>query len=231
MGLILAVYSWLSFKNMSAPMFKIATPSLVEPMSWQLTHLGMTSMVVMMGSISLATRIYCFNLLFITILYGMAISAGVQMKVAFFVGSRQLAIAQQALIHEVKIGVAGVIFFMVILINFSHYFFSLYTANKEIFIMGSTMLLVAVGGELGRSFNLIVGASLRACGDAKYTSVVGFASMWFIALPLAWYFGVHLAWGLVGVWLGASIDEAIRGISSMRCWHSKRRQSKGLYVK
>jgi Na+-driven multidrug efflux pump len=188
-------------------------------------------MVVMMGSISLATRIYSFNLLFITILYGMAISAGVQIKVAFLIGARKHSLAQKELIKGVKIGVIGVVVFMTILISYSHYFYSIFTENKEIWLLGTSLLFVAILGELGRSFNLIVGASLRACGDAKYTSVIGFISMWFIAVPLAWLFGVHLAWGLVGVWLGTSIDEAIRGVSNMRRWHSKRWQAKGLYAK
>ena len=222
---------WQSLKKMTTPILKIAMPSTIEPMSWQLTQLIMTAMVVTMGSVSLATRIYSFNLLFVTILYGMAISSGVQIKVAFLIGARKIDLAQQELIKGIKIGVLGVIVFMVILISFSQYFFSIFTTNKEIWFLGSSILLVAILGELGRSFNLIVGASLRACGDAKYTAIVGFISMWFIAVPLTWLFGIHLSWGLVGVWLGCSIDESIRGFSSMRRWRSKKWQSKGLYAK
>lgn len=222
--------NWHSFKNIASPIFNIAKPSIIEPMSWQLTQLLMTSMVVTMGTMALATRIYSINLLFVTILYGMAISSGVQIKVAFLIGARNYTLAQKELLNGVKIGIIGVIIFMTILVTFSAYFFSIFTDNKEIWLLGSSLLLVAVFGELGRSFNLIVGASLRACGDAKYTSIVGFISMWLIAVPLAWLFGIHLAWGLVGVWLGTSIDEVLRGISNMRRWNTKKWQTKGLYA-
>lgn len=70
--------SWLTIKEYAHPIIKIATPSVIEPLSWQLVQLLMTTMVVLMGATSLATRIYCFNIIYIGILYGFAISAGVQ---------------------------------------------------------------------------------------------------------------------------------------------------------
>jgi len=222
---------WQSFKDYCRPILKIAIPSIVEPLSWQLSQLLMTTMVVIMGTLSLATRIYSFNLLFIGILYGFAISGGVQIKVAYLIGANRFDDAQNELLKGIKIGVVGVLIFMAILVTFSQYFYSFFTDNKEIWALGSTVLLIGFLGELGRSFNLIVGASLRACGDARYTSIVGFISMWFIAVPLAWYFGLHLAWGLVGVWLAASIDEVFRGVSNMHRWNTKKWQTKGLYAK
>ena len=222
---------WQSFKDFCRPILKIAMPSIVEPLSWQLSQLLMTTMVVMMGTMSLATRIYSFNILFIGILYGFAISGGVQIKVAFLIGANRFDDAQNELLKGIKIGVVGVLIFMTVLVSYSHYFYSFFTDNKEIWALGSTVLLIGFLGELGRSFNLIVGASLRACGDARYTSIVGFISMWFIAVPLAWYFGLHLAWGLAGVWFAASIDEVFRGISNMHRWNTKKWQTKGLYAK
>ena len=222
---------WLSFKNVTRPILRIATPSVIEPLSWQLTQLLMTTMVVMMGTLSLATRIYSFNLLYIAILFGFAISGGVQIKIAYLMGANRYDDAQEVLLKGIKTGVIGVLIFMTVLVVFSQYFYQIFTDNKEIWALGGLILLIAIIGELGRSFNLIVGASLRACGDAKYTSIVGFISMWLIGLPLAWYLGIHLAWGLIGVWLGTSLDEVIRGTSNMIRWNSKKWQSKGLYSK
>ena len=218
-------------KEVSRPILKIAVPSVVEPMSWQLSQLLITAIVVSMGTLSLATRIYSFNLLFIGILYGFAISAGVQIKVAFLIGANRYDDAQTELVKGIKVGVIGVAIFMAVLVSFSAYFYSFFTENKEIWVLGSTLLFIGVLGELGRSFNLIVGASLRACGDARYTSIIGFMSMWCISVPLSWYFGLQLAWGLVGVWVAMSLDEVIRGMASMHRWNTKKWQTKGLYAK
>ena len=223
--------SWRTLKEQSAPLVKIAAPSVIEPLSWQLVQLLMTTMVVVMGATSLATRIYCFNIIYIGILYGFAISAGVQLKVAYLIGANKYKSAQNELIKGVKIGLIGIVIFLICIISFSPLLFQVFTENQEIWLLGSAILLISILSEIGRSLNLIVGASLRACGDAKFTSIVGFTSMWFIGLPLAWYFGIYLSWGLVGIYIGSSLDEALRGSSNILRWHSGKWQSKGLYAK
>lgn len=220
---------WDQFKDMARPMMKIAIPSIIEPMSWQFTQLIMTVMVISIGDVALATRIYTLNLLFVAILYGFAISAGVQIKVAFLIGAQAFDKAQSELVQGVKIGLSGVIIYMAFLLIFSPYLFNVFTADQRIWTLGASVIIVACLGEFGRSFNLIVGASLRATGDARYTSIIGFISMWFIGLPLAWFFGLELGWGLVGIWIATSCDEMLRGATSMLRWNSKRWQTKGLY--
>jgi len=222
--------SWLTVKGYGRPIIKIATPSVIEPLSWQLVQLLMTTMVILMGATSLATRIYCFNIIYIGILYGFAISAGVQLKVAYLIGANEYINAQKELIKGVKIGLIGIVIFLIFIVSFSQLLFQVFTDNQEIWLLGSTVLLVSIFSEIGRSLNLIVGASLRACGDARFTSIIGFTSMWFVALPLAWYFGIYLSWGLIGIYIGASIDEVLRGTSNILRWNSGKWQSKGLYA-
>lgn len=222
--------NWLLFKKDSAPILKIAMPSVLEPMSWQLTQILMTVMIVTMGELALATRIYSFNLLFTAILYGFAISSGVQIKVAHYIGAKRFDDAHKQLMLGVKLGLAGAMFFVFTLLAFSEQLFAIFTDNVEIWALGKLILLVAIMGEFGRSINLIVGSSLRASGDARYVSTVGFVLMWFIALPLAWLLGLHFAYGLVGVWLATSLDECIRGAIGFKRWQSGIWRTKGIYV-
>jgi putative MATE family efflux protein len=222
--------NWLLFKKDSAPILKIAMPSVLDPMSWQLTQILMTVMIVTMGELALATRIYSFNLLFTAILYGFAVSAGVQIKVAHFIGAKRFDDAHKQLMLGLKLGIAGAMFFVFTLLAFSDQLFAIFTSNTNIWALGKLILFVAIMGEFGRSFNLIVGASLRASGDARYVSMFGFGIMWFIALPLAWLLGLHFAYGLVGIWLATSLDECIRGIIAFKRWNTGIWRSKGVYV-
>ena len=221
---------WAIFKKDSAPVLKIALPSVLEPMSWQFTQIFMTVMIVTMGELALATRIYTFNLLFTAILYGFAISSGVQIKVSHFIGAKRFEDAHKQLILGLKLGVAGAMFFVFTLLTLSEQLFAIFTDNVEIWALGKLILWVAIIGEFGRSFNLIVGSSLRASGDARYVSVVGFVLMWFVALPLAWLLGLHYAYGLVGIWLATSLDEFIRGIIALKRWNTGKWRSKGVYA-
>lgn len=190
----------------------------------------MTVMIVTMGELALATRIYTFNLLFTAILYGFAISAGVQIKVAHFIGAKRYNEAHEQLMLGLKIGLAGAMFFVFTLLTFSDHLFSIFTSNTDIWALGRLILWVAIMGEFGRSINLIVGASLRASGDARYVSTIGFVLMWFVALPLSWLLGLHFAFGLIGIWFATSLDECIRGVIGFKRWQSGVWRTKGIYA-
>ena len=82
--------------------------------------------------------------------------------------------------------------------------------------------------EPGRTFNLVVINALRASGDAQYPFYVGLISMWLIAVPCAYWFGIKLGYGLVGVWCALAIDEWVRGLAMLHRWQSRRWQGKSL---
>ena len=54
--------------------------------------------------------------------------------------------------------------------------------------------------------------------------------MWFIALPLAWLFGLHFAYGLVGIWVATSLDECMRGFIALKRWQTGKWRTKGVYA-
>ena len=72
--------------------------------------------------------------------------------------------------------------------------------------------------EPGRVFKMVVINALRATGDARYPVVAGAASMAIVLAGGSWFLGVHLGWGLVGVWIAYAADEWIRGLLMWRRW-------------
>jgi Na+-driven multidrug efflux pump len=52
---------------------------------------------------------------------------------------------------------------------------------------------------------------LRATGDARYPMAVSIASMFVLRVVGAWFFGVHLNWGLYGIWFSMVADWFVRG--------------------
>ncbi|MDM5181138.1 MATE family efflux transporter, partial [Massilia sp. DJPM01] len=63
--------------------------------------------------------------------------------------------------------------------------------------------------------------SLRATGDARFPVLMGACSMWGVAVPLAWLLGLHLGWGLIGVWIAFTCDEWVRGLAMYARWKSR----------
>jgi len=223
--------SWKNFRNSARPILDIALPSSFEPLSWQFSQLVLTTMVIQMGELSLATRIYTINILFVAILYCFALSTGVQIKVAHLIGARRFDDAHNQLIQGVKLALGGSLAFVTAGYVFSDSLYGAFTENTEIWALGASVLVVAFFGEIGRSLNIVIGASLRAGGDARYVSVIAVFSMWLMMIPLAWALGLKLVWGLIGIWIAMSADELIRGLISLRRWNSQKWRTKGLYAK
>ena len=97
----------------------------------------------------------------------------------------------------------------------------IFTNNKEIISMGSTLLLFCLILEPGRTFNLVVISSLRATGDAAISLKVGVLSMWGIAVLFAYFLGIHHGFGLIGIWIAFIVDEWFRGITMYFRWKSR----------
>ena len=109
-----------------------------------------------------------------------------------------------------------------------HFLMTLFTEDADIVAMATPLFFVSLLLEPGRTFNIVVLNSLRATGDARFPLLMGLISMWGIAIPLAWFLGLHLGWGLVGIWLAFAADEWTRGLSMYWRWKSRRWEKKVL---
>jgi Na+-driven multidrug efflux pump len=75
---------------------------------------------------------------------------------------------------------------------------------KTLFICGTVQAFVAMG--------LVIRQGLKGCGDAKGTFWITLVSTVCVRVPLAWFFGVVMDYGLAGIWIGLCIELGIRGL-------------------
>jgi multidrug resistance protein, MATE family len=71
------------------------------------------------------------------------------------------------------------------------------------------------------TFGRVLAFALRGAGATKAASSISFGVQWGLSLPLAWYIGVHLGYGLVGIFVSRL---ALYGVetAAMSClWHSR----------
>lgn len=152
------------------------------------------------------------------LLFGLATGFAMEILVGRLIGAGELHAAHRLVRRAlglglvVSVGVAG---------GFAlagPWLLGLFTADPAIVALGSTLLWITVALEPGRTFNLVVINALRATGDARYPVAAGAASMALVLAGGSWLLGVHLGWGLVGVWVAYAADEWIRGLLMWRRW-------------
>jgi len=74
------------------------------------------------------------------------------------------------------------------------------------------LLMIAGFAQGFFALAMVVRNGLRGVGDTKWILGITVISCFAIRLPLAWYLGVHLGHGLVGIWWGLMIELSLRGL-------------------
>lgn len=199
----------------------IGLPGAGENLSWHTQYMFMTGVIASMGAMALATQGIYFQIVQVLMLFSASIGMGTELLVAHYTGAMKLDLANKQLIKSVKIGEV-----VTILLTFSMplgtgaFLVSCFTDNNEVLVLASSLFIITVFQEPGRILNVIIINSLRATGDTKFPVIMAVISMWGISVPLGCFLGIYLEWGLVGVWLGFTADEWVRGIAMVLRWKS-----------
>jgi Na+-driven multidrug efflux pump len=75
---------------------------------------------------------------------------------------------------------------------------------KLLFICGATQIFFAI--------SMVVRQALRGTGDTFWVFLITTASSYLVRLPLAWFLGIVLELGLVGIWLGLCGELVVRAM-------------------
>ena len=163
------------------------------------------------------------------LLFGLSIGLGTEILIGHLVGAGKFETAYRQLLHSLKLGLL-VTAVVVVPMAFGggHLVMSWFSDDPDIVAMATQLFFISLILEPGRTFNIVVINSLRATGDARFPLMMALISMWGLAIPLGWYLGLHLGWGLVGIWLAFAADEWTRGLSMYWRWKSRRWEKKVL---
>lgn len=209
-------------------LLKIGIPSAGEQLSYNISQMVITYFIAIMGAQALTTKVYTQNITMFILLFGTAISQGTQILIGRYIGAKQFDNAYDRCMKSLywALGIAAGT--SVIMSLFSKQLIGIFSQNPDIIATASMLIVMTIILEPGRSFNVIIINSLRAAGDAKFPVYMAMISMWGIGLPLAYLFGIHLGFGLAGVWISFIADEWVRGILMYRRWRSRIWIQKGM---
>lgn len=200
---------------------KIGVPAAGEQICFNLSQLAITAIIAMLGAASLTTRVYTQNIVSFILVFGLAMGQGTQILIGYKAGARDFEGAYHQLLKSLRYSLMMTVAIAIVVAIFRESLLSFFTKDHEIISMGSTLLLLCLILEPGRTFNLVVINSLRATGDANISLIMAFISMWGISVPLAYFLGIHLGYGLPGIWIAFIVDEWFRGITMYFRWRSR----------
>lgn len=203
---------------------RIGMPSAGENLAWNLQFMTATAFIASIGNYELATHTFYFQVICMyMMLFSVSLGIATEIVVAYHIGAQSYDVAYSRLMRSLKIGLIGSLLIAIIMAcGISHLLLGIFSNHEEkILLLASPLMLLSIIMEPGRTFNVIVINSLRAANDTSFPMIMAIISMWCIGVPLEYFLGIHLHFGLLGIWIAFACDEWIRGISMYFRWKSK----------
>ncbi|WP_296329905.1 MATE family efflux transporter [uncultured Acidaminococcus sp.] len=197
----------------------LGIPSAGETFSYNLSQTTLMMFVNLFGVAVITTKVYAYIIAMISYLYSQALAMATQILVSYFKGAddNKQVDKQVKFTIFVSLILSGT---LSILVYFNcDAIFSLFTSDLEVHQLGKTIMFVDIFLEMGRAVNMCMVMALNAASDVKAPITIGIIFMWSVSVLGGWFFGVHLLWGLVGIWVAMALDECSRGLVFFWRWH------------
>ena len=207
---------------------KIGVPSSAAQLSYSGNQIVVTAMIVILGSQMLTTRIYTQNIVFFVMVLALSLGRGIQIIVGHLIGAGDKNEAYRQTLVNLARSMLITLATVAVIALFRKPLFQLFTDDPDIVALGGTLLLFGFLLEPGRNLNIVLERSLQATGDARFCMAVSLIVIWVFSLPLTYVLGIHLGYGLIGIWIAFIVDEWTRGIILLARWRSRKWESKSL---
>lgn len=217
---------WKEFRVFNRPLFgeilKIGWPLGINMSCWVFTQLIIYSFIATLGAAELAARTYMNTLESFCFLLGSSIAMAAQIQIAHLFGAGKFKEAYRSAYRALGIGAIYVIVNALLLFMFGKQLLGLSTEDKTIIAIGASLLGMNLILQPGKMLNMALGNSLNAIGDTRFTMYISLGSMWLVATVLSYVLGVHMGWGLIGIYSCMIADEYLRGVLSFLRWRGQK---------
>jgi len=196
----------------------IGLPAAGEHLSYWVSLMVITSFAARLGGESLATMTYTQQVQRLVILFSMALGLGTEILIGRLIGAGEFDEAYRQVLRSVRMGLMISTGAILIVALAASPLLGLFTHDAAILAGGIFLLRLSIIYEPARVFNIVIINALRATGDARFPVQIAMCSQWLFSVPLCWFLGVTLHWGLPGIWVAMMIEEWCRGLIMYRRW-------------
>jgi putative MATE family efflux protein len=206
----------------------IGVPTAGNQLAYAASQIVTTYFITSLGAEMLSTRIYTQNIMYLIMVLAISLGRGTQIIIGRLVGAGEKEEAYRQLFRSLTLSLLLSMCLVTIIVIFRKNLLGLFTSDPNIIALGAVLLTMGFLLEPGRCLNIVIGEALRAAGDARFIVVTGVTVIWGLCLPLTYFLGIHMGYGLVGIWVVFIIDEWLRGIIILLRWRSRAWEKKVL---
>lgn len=207
---------YADLKQHSKKIISFGIPICLEPLSYQGSQIIITRVIAILGAEALALRTYVWVIISFNTVFVFGFAQATQILVGRLYGAKFFEAAKQEFARNLKFSLIASVCMVTLVLLAGKFVLSFFTNDPTMIRIGCILLALGYLMEPGRTGNVITGAALRAVGDPKFPLYTGLIFMWGLSIPVAWFFGIYLKLGLIGIWFGLACDEVIRASVNYR---------------
>lgn len=204
----------------------VGVPGGVSSISYNISQVISTSIIAILGTAAISTKIYVSNIVFYVYVFGMTLGLSTSLLIGWLAGAGKYEQAYRLNLQNLKITIASNVSLSVLVYLFAEPLLGCFTNDPTIISMGKSLMLIDIFVEIGRGFNHIEENSLRGAGDVLFPMVVAIISCWSMSIGFSYILGIRCNLGLTGCWIAFGMDELFRGTAYFLRWRSQKWRNK-----
>lgn len=142
-------------------------------------------------------------LLSLSFMQAVGISIATAILVGRYIGAGDPAAAVRTFRSSILVGVSLALCIAIAFVAFPIPLLRVFTDDQRVLELGRPLLLLGALFQLADAVAIIAEGALRGAGDTRWPFAVETAMGWGVLVPLAYYVGIVLDYGLTGAWLAS----------------------------
>ena len=201
---------------------KVGIPSGMAWFAYSFSQMMTTGFLTIFGPMVVNAKVYISNIVIYASRISMALGQGTLILNGYHKGANNIEGIKKLSKQNLGIAVFFNMMLAIIIFILRRPLLSLFTSNKEIFAISTTILLLEILVDIFRAFSHILENSLNAVGDVKATFAISIFSGGCLNVLGAYVFGVVLRLGLNGIWIAFILDEGFKSILYYIRWKKEK---------
>lgn len=177
-----------------------------------------------LGALPLAAHQIALNTVSTTFMVPLGIASAAAVRVGQALGRRDPAAASHAGWTAIALGAAFMSASALSLLLIPRAIVRVFTPDAAIIETGASLLFIAAFFQLFDGIQVVATGALRGAGETRIPMAAAMVCYWLVGLPLGYYLGFSLHWGVTGLWVGLSASLIAMGAFLVLTWRRVHKQ-------
>ena len=206
----------------------VGLPTGIEQLQFQLAFMVYARIISGLGTASYAAHTVALRAEGLAIMPGFAFGIAAATLVGQALGAGRVRSAERAAALTHAYSMAFMVSIGIVLFAFAPWVTRVFTDDPEVVDIGSDLPRIFAFALPGLGTSASLAGGLRGAGDTRMVMAIYMASAWALRIPVALVLALPLGMGAQGAWLGAVVDNSVRGAAIW--WRFRRGHWKDIRV-